>query len=152
MCRRFLTLLPPEGSEIEINYINLRIKKGFGITKHAKQIKEDDGQLTGKYTWGNARPQHRGVYGDPPKPNSEQGRKRKYFAEQTRDLDKDTTSEMLYKTAYTQHYSLMHEFPYGLWDTGGAMPQFPLQWTGKAEDKNPFYGLLFDPMLGNSDG
>ena len=32
------------------------------------------------------------------------------------------------------------------------MPQFPFQWTGKADDENPFFGLLFDPMLCNSDG
>ena len=78
-----------------------------------------------------------GVYGDPPKPGPEQGLKRKYFEEQTRHLDKDSTAEMLYKTAYSQHYSLLQEFPYGLWDTGGAMPQFPFQWNGKKEeDKN----------------
>ena len=140
---------------MEINYINLRIKKGFGLKKIAKQVKDEDNEpVEGQYVWGNASPEHRGIYGDPPKPNvPEQGYKRKYFGEQTRILDKESTAEMLYKAAYSQHYFLLQEFPYGLWDTGRAMPQFPFQWTGKREgDKNPFYGLLFDPMLCQSDG
>ena len=148
ICQRFLTLLPPEGSEMEINYINLRIKKGFGIKKTAKQVKDEDNEpVEGQFVWGNASPEHRGIYGDPPKPHvPEQGYKRKYFEEQTRILDKESTAEMLYKAAYTQHYSLLQEFPYGLWDTGGAMPQFPFQWTGKIEgDKNPFLWASFRP-------
>ena len=120
-------MLPPEGSHMEVNYINLRIKKGYATIKNAKQIKDGDGELTGEYAWGNARPPYRGDIGDPPKPTYEKGSIAKYFPEQTRELNRDTTKEMLYKTAYTQNYSLLHELPYGPWDTDGAMPQWPFQ-------------------------
>ena len=60
---------------------------------------------------------------------------------------------MMYKATYSQYYSTLQEIPYGLWNTGEGMPQFPYQWNGRKDgDKNPFYGLLFDPMLCPSDG
>ena len=99
---------------MEVNLINLRIKKGYATTKHAKQVKDEDGEPTGEYVWGNARPTHRGDIGDPPKPA---GHIDKYFPEQSRDINGATIAEMLYKTAYTQNYSLLHEIPYSLWDT-----------------------------------
>ena len=90
---------------MEINYINVRIKKGFGTKKVAKQVKDDDMvPVEGEYELGNANPEHRGIYGDPPKPNiSEEGYKRKYFEEQTRALEKETTAEMMYKATYSQY-------------------------------------------------
>ena len=63
---------------METTYINLRIKKGFGTKKVAKQVKDDEMlPIEGEYEWGNATPEHRGIYGEPPKPNvSEEGYKK----------------------------------------------------------------------------
>ena len=81
ICKRFMTPLPPEGSEMEVRYINARIKRGFGTKKVAKQARDDESHAKeGELEWGNANPEHRGVYGDPPCPNiAEDGYKKKYW-------------------------------------------------------------------------
>ena len=88
---------------MEIRLINLRIKRGYGTVKCAKQLYDDEGYaLDGKYEWGNPGPTHRGTYGDPPKPNiAEEGCKKKCWPEQKAALSKDTTANMLYKAAYS---------------------------------------------------
>ena len=80
ICQRFLTPLPPEGSEMEICYISQRIKRGYGTKKCAKQLYDDDGnKREGKFEWGNAHPSYRGAYGDPPRPHvAVEGYKTKY--------------------------------------------------------------------------
>ena len=97
ICQRFLTPSPPEGSEMEIKLINLRIKRGYGTNKCAKQVHDDEGQpIYGRYEWGNMGPTHRGDYGDPPKPNiAEQGYKKKYWPEQKAVLSQTTTENMI---------------------------------------------------------
>ena len=63
---------------MEVRYIDARIKRGFGTKKVAKQAKDDDMlPIEGEYEWGNASPEYRGIYGDPPRPNvSEEGYKK----------------------------------------------------------------------------
>ena len=102
---------------MEVRYINARIKRGFGTKRVAKQAKDDDMlPKEGEYEWGNANPEYRGVYGDSLRPNiSEEGYRKKYWEGQTRDLDKETTANMMYKAAYSQYYSSLQEVPYGLW-------------------------------------
>ena len=39
ICQRFITITPPEGSQMEVDDVNLRIKKGYGVTKVANQSK-----------------------------------------------------------------------------------------------------------------
>ena len=52
--------MPPEGSQMEIEYVNLRIKKGYGVNIVAKPIKGKDGnKITGEYMWGNANPKNK---------------------------------------------------------------------------------------------
>ena len=43
ICQRCLTPAPPDGSEVEIRYINQRIKREYGTTKCAKQLYDDEG-------------------------------------------------------------------------------------------------------------
>ena len=33
ICQRFMTIMPPEGSQMDVELVNLRIKKGYGIKK-----------------------------------------------------------------------------------------------------------------------
>ena len=108
MSQRFLTPSPPEGSDMNIKLINLRIKRGYGMQKSANKVYDDDGRpIDGKFEWANASPEHRNEgYGGPPIPNySADGYKTKYWPEQRTELNKQTTAHMLYRAAYTRFYS-----------------------------------------------
>ena len=144
--------MPPEGSEMEVRYINARKKRGFGTKKVAKQARDEESNpKEGEFEWGNANPEHRGVYGHTPCPNiAEDGYRKKYWEGQTRELEKETTANMLYKATYCQFYSSLQEVPYALWHVGKDMPSFPYQWQDG--ERNPYFGMMFDPILTSSDG
>ena len=80
---------------------------------------------------------------------AEDGYKKKYWPGQKTPLTKETTANMLYKSTYTQYYSGLQELPYALWHIGED-PAFPYQW--QEGEKNLFFGMMFDPILVDSDG
>ena len=138
---------------MDVEYVNLRIKKGYGVTKAAKPIKAKDGNnIPGEFMWGNANPKNKGGFGDPPDVDPRQG-SYTYWLGQKAALNEHTTTNMLYKACYTPYYSTYQEVPVATWDVGDAQPSFPYQWM--QGDENPFCGLFFDPFLmptDNKDG
>ena len=90
-------------------------------------------------------------YGDPPIPEfSEESFTRKFFEEQTTELTKLTTANMLYKAAHTRYYSALQEIPYAPFEIGDKKQAFPYQWMKGG--KNLVFGLNFDPVLFATDG
>ena len=145
-----MTIMPPEGSQIDVELVNLRIKKGYGTTKIAKPIKGKDGQnIPGEYMWGNANPKNKGEYGDPPEFDPRQGPVYTFWQAQKAALNEHITTDQLYKALYTPYFATYQEVPIGTWDVGDAQPSFPYQWL-KGEE-NPFFGLHFDPILVDID-
>ena len=93
--------LPPEGSDMYIRPMNQRLRRGYGTEKVSKKRTNEDGEpMDDEYEWINAPPRPRVTeYGDPPVP--EAGKKYDhYFQEQTTELSKQRTANMLYKMAY----------------------------------------------------
>ena len=136
---------------MEVDYVNLRIKKGYGVTKVAKPVKDKNNQnIPDQYVWGSAHPKNRGEFGDPPVKGPNEGPTYNYWPEQKALLNKGTTTNMLYKAVYTRHYSTYREVPYGTWDIGDSQPTYPDQWMKGEVD--PVFGLHFDPILMDTDG
>ena len=149
LCQRFLTIMPPEGSQMEIEYVNLRIKKGYGVNKVAKPIKGKDGHnIPGEFMWGNANPKNKQEFGDPPVTDPTKG-SHVFWPGQKAALNEHTTNNMMYKTFYTPFYSTYQEVPVATWDVGDDQPAFPYQFM--SGDENPFCGLFFDPILMSTD-
>ena len=139
ICQRFLPPSPPEGSEMEIKLINLRIKRAYGTNKCARQIYDDDGQpIEGNVEWGNANPTHRSEYGDPPEPNPvEEGYKKKYWPERKTELSKGITADMLSIALDTKYYSGLQQIPYVPWHIGHTEHVYPYQWIHG--EKKPYF-------------
>ena len=148
--QRFLTIMPPEGSQMDVELVNLRIKKGYGTTKVAKHIKGKDGQIIiGEFMWGNSNPKNTCEFGDPPEYDPKTGPVYKYWPAQKAELNEHTTKDQLYKAMFTPYFSTYQEVPIGTWNIGDAHPSFPYQWLEGEE--NPHCGLMFDPILMDSD-
>ena len=125
---------------MDVELVNFRIKKGYGIIKIAKPVKGKDGQnIPNEFIWGNANPKNQGCFGDPPEYSPTQGPTYEFWPEQKAALNSITTTDQLYKAMYTPYYSTYQEVPVGTWDVGDSQPAFPYQWL-KGEEK-PFFWL-----------
>ena len=88
-----MTIMPPEGSQMDVELVNLRIKKGYGCTKIAKPVKDKDGQnVPNEFIWGNANPQNKGGFGDPPEKSPTEGPTYKCWPEQKAASNNITTT------------------------------------------------------------
>ena len=73
---------------MDVELVNLRIKKGYGITKIAKPVQDKDGQnVPNEYGWGSANPKNKGGFGDPPEKSLNEGPTYKFWPEQKAALN-----------------------------------------------------------------
>ena len=90
---------------MDVESVNLRIKKGYGTIKVAKPIKGKDGQnIPGEFISGNANPKNKGEYGDPPEFDPRHGPVYTYWPAQKAVLNEHTTTDQLYKALYTPYF------------------------------------------------